>query len=138
MSDSLRPHEQPHARPPCPSPTPGVHPNPYLLSWLCYPTILSSAIPFSFCPQSFPALGSFLISRLFAPVCLTCLPMIFFSWPRHGACRLLVLQPGIKPVPSALETWSSNRWTAGEFPTYDVYTISDRVFAPLVFNHPSR
>ena len=66
VSDSLRPHEQPHARPPCPSPTPGVHPNPYLLSWLCYPTILSSVIPFSFCPQSLPASESFPMSQLFA------------------------------------------------------------------------
>ena len=61
---TLRPHEPQHARPPCPSPTPGVHPNPCPLSWCC-PTISSSVIPFSSCPQSFPALGSFLMSQLF-------------------------------------------------------------------------
>ena len=45
--------------------TPGVHPNPYLLSWWCHPTISSSVIPFSSCPQYFPASGSFPMSQLF-------------------------------------------------------------------------
>ena len=53
-------------RPPCPSPTPGVHPNPCLLSRWCHPTISSSVIPFSSYPQSFPASGSFPMSQLFA------------------------------------------------------------------------
>ena len=66
MSDSLWPHELQHARPPCPSPTPRVHPNPYASSQWCHPTILSSIIPFSSCPQSFPASGSFQMSQLFA------------------------------------------------------------------------
>ena len=66
MSDSLRPHEPQQARPPCPSPTPGVHPNPCPLSRWCHPTILSSVVPFSSCPQSFPASGSFPMSQLFA------------------------------------------------------------------------
>ena len=48
-----------HARPPCPSPTPGVHPNPCPWSWWCHPTISSSVVPFSSCPQSFQASGSF-------------------------------------------------------------------------------
>ena len=64
-SDSLPPHEPQHARPPCPSPTPRIHPNPCLLSWWCHPTISSSVIPFSSCPQSFPASGSFQMSQLF-------------------------------------------------------------------------
>ena len=59
MHDSLRPHEPQHARPPCPSPTPGVHPNQCPSSQWCHPTILSSVIPFSSCPQSFPVSGSF-------------------------------------------------------------------------------
>ena len=63
--DSLRPCAPQHARPPCPSPTPGVHPNPCLLSGWCHPTILSSVIPFSSCPQSLPASQSFLMSQLF-------------------------------------------------------------------------
>ena len=66
VSNSLRPHEMQHARPPCPSPTPGVHPNLCPLSRWCHPTISYSVIPFSSCPQSFPASGSFQISQLFA------------------------------------------------------------------------
>ena len=65
VSDSLWPHEPQHARPPCPSPTPGVYPNPCPLSWWCHPTISSSVIPFSSCPQSLPASGSFPMSQLF-------------------------------------------------------------------------
>ena len=59
VSDSLRTHELQHARPPCPSPTPGVYPNPCPLSRRCHPTISSSAVPFSSSPQSFPASGCF-------------------------------------------------------------------------------
>ena len=66
VSDSLWPHEPQHLRPPCPSPTPGVHSNPCPSSRWCHPTISSSVIPFSSCPQSFPASGSFQISQLFA------------------------------------------------------------------------
>ena len=66
VSDSLRPHESQHARPPCPSPTPGVHPNPCPLSQWCHPTISSSVVPFSSCPQSFLTSGSFQMSQLFA------------------------------------------------------------------------
>ena len=66
VSDSLQLHEPQHARPPCPSPTSAVHPNPFPFSQWCQPTILSSVIPFSSCPQSFPALWSFQMSQLFA------------------------------------------------------------------------
>ena len=66
VSYSLWPHEPQHARPPCPSPTPRVHPNPCPLSQWCHPTISSSVIPFSSCLQSFPASGSFQMSQLFA------------------------------------------------------------------------
>ena len=59
VSDPLRPHEPQHARPPCPSPTPGVCPNSCPLSRWCHPTISSSVVPFSSCPQSFPTSGSF-------------------------------------------------------------------------------
>ena len=65
VSYSLWPHEPQHARPPCPSSTAGVYPNPYSLSWWCHLTISSSAVPFSSCPQSFPASESFLMSHLF-------------------------------------------------------------------------
>ena len=63
---SLRPYEPQHARPPCPSPTSGVHSKPCPLSQWCHPTISSSVVPFSSCPQSFPASGSFQMSQLFA------------------------------------------------------------------------
>ena len=66
MSNSLQPHESQHARPPCPSPTARVYPNPCSLSWWCHLTISSSVIPFSSCPHSFPASGSFPRSQLFA------------------------------------------------------------------------
>ena len=66
VSDSLRPHESQHARPPCPSPTPGVHSNSCPLSRCCHLAISSSVIPFSFCPQSLPASKSFPVSQLFA------------------------------------------------------------------------
>ena len=65
MSDSLRPHQSQHARPPCPSPTPGVYSNSWPLSRWCYPAISSSVIPFSSCPQSLPASGPFPTSQLF-------------------------------------------------------------------------
>ena len=66
MSDSLRPHESQHARPPCTSPTPGVHPDSHPSSQWCHPAISSSVIPFSSCPQSLPASESFPMSQLFA------------------------------------------------------------------------
>ena len=66
VSDSLRPHESQHARPPCPSPTPGVHSNSRPSSQWCHPAISSSIIPFSSCPQSLPASESFPMSQLFA------------------------------------------------------------------------
>ena len=66
VSDSLRPHESQHARPPCASPTPGVHPNSRPLSRWCHSAISSSVVPFSSCPQSLPASGYFPMSQLFA------------------------------------------------------------------------
>ena len=66
VSDFLQPHDPQHARPPCPTPTPRVHPNPCPSSRWCHPTISSSVIHFSSCPQSIPALGSFQMSQLFA------------------------------------------------------------------------
>ena len=66
VSNSSQPHESQHTRPPCPSPTPRVYPNPCPLSRWYHPTISSSVIPFSSCPQSLPTSGSFLMSQLFA------------------------------------------------------------------------
>ena len=66
VSNSLRPHESQHARPPCPSPTPGVHWNSSPSSRWCHPAISTSVVPFSSCPQSLPASESFPMSQLFA------------------------------------------------------------------------
>ena len=66
VSDSLRSHESQHARPPCPSPTPGVHSDSRPSSQWCHPAISSPVVPFSSCPQSLPASGSFPMSQLFA------------------------------------------------------------------------
>ena len=66
MSDSLRPHESQHARPPCPSPTPGIHSDSRPSSQWCHPAISSSVVPFSSCPQSLPESESFPMSHLFS------------------------------------------------------------------------
>ena len=65
VSDSLRPHESQNARPPCPSPTPGVHSNSHPLSRWCHQANSSSVVPFFSCPQSLPASESFPMSQLF-------------------------------------------------------------------------
>ena len=66
VPDSLQSHELQHTRPPCPSPTPGVHSNSCPLSQWCHPAISSSIVPFSSCPRSLPASESFPMSQLFA------------------------------------------------------------------------
>ena len=78
VSDSLRPHELQHARPPCPSPTPGVHSDSHPSSQWCHPAVSSSVIPFSSCPQSLPASESFPIC---SPKALTlhCLPQVIIG-----------------------------------------------------------
>ena len=100
VSDSLQPHEQQHARPPCPSPTPGVHPNSCPLNWWCHPTISSSVVLFSSYPQSFPASGSFQMSHLFAlggqsivvSVSTSFLPMNTQDWSPLGWTGWISLQ----------------------------------------------
>ena len=94
MSSSLRPHETQHARPPCPSPTPGIYPNPCPLSRWCHPTISSSVIPFSSRLQSFPASGSFQTSQLFV----------------SGSQRIGV-SASIPVLPMNTQDWSSLGWT---------------------------
>ena len=100
MSNSLGPHGLQHARPPCPSPTPGVFSNSCLLNQWCHPTISSSVIPFSSRLQSFPASGSFQMSQFFpsggqsigvsasAPV----LPMNIQDWFPLGLTVWITLQ----------------------------------------------
>ena len=78
VSDSLQPHEPQHTRPPCPSPTPGVHPNPCPSSQWCHPTISSSVVPFSSCPQSFPAFQMSLLKWVFSNESALCI-----RWPKY-------------------------------------------------------
>ena len=80
VSDSLRPHELQHSRPPCPSPTPRVHPNSCASSQWCHPAISSSVVPFSSCPQSFPASESFPMSQLLVSALASVLPMNIQDW----------------------------------------------------------
>ena len=100
MSDSLRPHEMQHARPPCPSSTPGVYQNSYPLSWWCHPIISSFVIHFSSCPQSFWASGSFQMSQFFTSgvqsiavsASTSVLPMNTQDWSPLGWTGLISLQ----------------------------------------------
>ena len=101
VSESLRPHELQHARPPCPSPNPGVHPNPCPSSRWCHPAISSSVVPFSSCPQSFPVSGSFQMSQLFTSggqsvgvsASTSVLPMNNQDWSPLGWFGWISLQP---------------------------------------------
>ena len=94
MSDFLQPHELQHARPPCPSPTPGVHPNSCPLSRWCHPVISSSVVPFSSCPQSLPASGSFPMSQL-------------FSWGGQSTG----VSASASVLPMNTQDWSPFEWT---------------------------
>ena len=108
MSDFLQPHELQHAKPPCPSPAPGVYPNLCPLSQWCHPTISSCVIiPFSSCPQSFPASGSFQMSQLFASggqsigvsTSAPELPMNIKGWfPLEWTCLIFFLSKGLSRV----------------------------------------
>ena len=94
MSDSLWPHGLQHARPPCSSPTPRVYPNSCPLSWWCHPTISSSAVPFSYCPQSFPASG-------------------LFKWvsSSHQVAKVLGVSASASVLPVNTQDWSPLGWT---------------------------
>ena len=94
MSDCLQPHETLHARPPCPSPTPRDHSDPFPLCQWCHPTISSSVVPFSSCPQSFPASGSFQISQLSA-----------------SGGQSIAVSPSTSVLPKNTQDWSPLRWT---------------------------
>ena len=94
MSESLRSHELQHARPPCPSPTPGVYPNSCPLSRWCHPTISSKVIYFSSCPQSFPASESFPMSQLFA-----------------SGGQNIGVSASTSVLPKNTQDWSPLRWT---------------------------
>ena len=94
VSDSLRPHESQHARPPRPSPTPRVYSNSCPSSRWCHPAISSSAVPFSSCPQSLPASGSFPMSQLLA-------------WGGHSTG----VSASASVLPMNTQDWSPLGWT---------------------------
>ena len=94
VSDSLRPHESQHTRPPSPSPTPRVHSSSHLLSRWCHPAISSSVVSFSSCPQSLPGSKSFPMSQLFA-----------WGGQSTGVSALASVLPK-KP-----QGWSPSEWT---------------------------
>ena len=94
MSDSLQSHESQHARPPCPSPIPRVYSSSCPSSQWCHPPISSSVVPFSSCPQSLPASGSFPMSQL-------------FTW----VARVLEFQLQHQSFPMNTQDWCSLGWT---------------------------
>ena len=100
----VRPHESQHAKPPCPSPSPGVHSNSCLSTWWCHPAISSAVVPSSSCPQSLPASESFPMSRLFA-------------W-RVQSIGVLALA---SVLPMNTQDWSPLQWNIGSLcsPTDD-------------------
>ena len=113
MFDILQPHELQHARLSCPLPSPGACSNSCPSSWWCHPTISSSVIPFSSCPQSFPASGSFPMTWLLASCCqsigasASVLPMNIQSWFLLGLTGLISLQlkGGLSRVFSNTTIW---------------------------------
>ena len=94
VPDSLRPHELQHARPPCPSPTHGIHSDSRPSSQWCHPAISSSVVPFSSCPQSLPASETFPVSQLFA-----------WSGRSTGVSALASF------LPRKSQGWSPSEWT---------------------------
>ena len=125
MSDSLRPHELQHARPPCLSPTPGVHPNSCPLSWWCHPAISSSVVLFSSCPQSLPASETFPMSQL-------------FTWGGQsiGVSALTSF------LPKNTQGWSPSEWTGwiclqskGLSRVFSKTTVQKHQFFSAQFHH---
>ena len=94
VSNSLQPHESQHVRPPCPSPTPGVHSDSCPSSQWCHPVISSSVVPFSSCPQSLPASESFPMTQLFA-----------WGGQSTGVSALASF------LPKKSQGWSPSEWT---------------------------
>ena len=110
MSDCLWPHELQHARPPCLSPTPRVHQNSCPLSQWCHLTNSSSVIPFSSCPQSFPASGSFQMSQLSA-------------WGGQSTG----VSASASDLPMSTQDWSALGWTGW-------ISLSSKAFSRGFFN----
>ena len=93
VSDSLRPHESQHARPPCPSPAPGVYPNSCPSGRWCHPAISSSGVPFSSCPQSLPA-------SVFSNE-----STLRMRWPKYWSFSFSIIPS--KEIPGLISQWPS-------------------------------
>ena len=126
VSYSLRPHESQHARPPCPSQTPGVYSNSCPSSRWCHPAISSSVVPFSFCSQSLPALGSFPMSQLFAASlmrqrsCTMLHPPFSFCSPRTDVLQGLLHQ--LRKIP--VRVFSNESTLRMRWPKYRSFSFS--------------
>ena len=116
LCPTLQPHGLQRARPPCPSPIPGLYSNSCPLSWWCYPTISSSVIPFSSCLQSFPASGSFpmsqfksinswVLSLLYGPI----LTSIHDYWKNH-CFDYIEISMNVKVTQSCPTLWKPMDW----------------------------
>ena len=118
MSDSLRPHESQHTRPPCPSPTPGVHSNSRPSSRCCHPVISSSVVPFSSWSQSLPASGSFPMSQ-------------HFTWGGQS----IGVSASASVLPMNTQDWSPLGWTGWDSqessPTPQLKSISSSALSFL-------
>ena len=121
LSDSLRPHESQHARPPCPSPTPGVHWDSRPSSPWCHPAISSFVIPFSSCPQSLPGSESFPMNQHIAwngqgtraSASAAAVLMHIYGWVPLGLTGLISLQSkGRSRVPSSITVWKHQFFSA--------------------------
>ena len=152
ISNSLWPHESQHARPPCPSPTPGVYSNSCPSSWWCDPAISSHVVPFSSCPQSLPASGSFPMSQLFAwggqsigvSASASVHPMNTQDWSSLGwTCWISLQSKGLSRVFSnttvqkhqffGAQLYSNLSMTTGKTIALTIWTfVSKRMF--LLFN----
>ena len=102
LSDSLQPHESQHARPPCPSPTPGVYSNSCPSSQWCCPAISSSVIPFSSCPQPLPASGSFPVRQVFVST-------LHMRWPKYWSFSFSTSPSNEHPGLSSLQSKGLSR-----------------------------
>ena len=135
VSDSSRPRGLQHARLPCPSPSPGVFENSCPLSRWCHPTISSPVVPFSFCPQSFPASGSFPMSQLFASggqsieASASVLPMNIWDWFPLGLIGLIsLLSKGLSRVFNLREMHSSQCFTFVDWKKSKAYNLRIMIY----------
>ena len=119
MSDSFWPHEPQHSRPPCPSATPRVYPNSCPLSQWYHPTISFSVVPFSSCPQSFPASRSFQMSQLFI-----------------SGGQSIGISASTSVLPMNTQDWSHLGWT-GWMDWLDVLVVQ-RTLKSLLQHHSSK